>query len=83
MRLPGSLAGLLWVLGNLGGELSVLHGGNTVEVPTMTSLQLVVSGAWGIGFYGELKGRCEVAVWVGFALWTVAMVVLLGLERSK
>lgn len=83
MRLPGSLAGLLWVLGNLGGELSVQHGGNSVEVPTMTSLQLVVSGAWGIAYYGELKGRCEVAVWVGFALWTVLMVVLLAMERSK
>lgn len=85
MRVPGSAAGLLWVVGNLGGELSVLnkHGGNAIEVPTMTAIQLIVSGAWGIIWYREVRGWSEIAVWVLAALWTLAMVLLLGMERSK
>ena len=80
--LPGSIAGLLWVIGNLGGELSVLIGGNAVEVPAMTAIQLITSGAWGIVYYKEVQGRCEIAIWVLAALWTLAMVLLLGMERS-
>lgn len=83
LRVPGSLAGILWVIGNLGGELSVLHGGNSVEVPTMVSIQLIVSGAWGIVYYGEVKGRAEVGIWVAAAVWTLAMVLLLGMEKAK
>jgi hypothetical protein len=82
MAVPGSMAGLLWVAGNLGGELAVLKGGNAIEVPTMTAIQLIVSGAWGIVWYREVSGRCEVAIWVLAALWTLAMILLLGMERA-
>ena len=49
----------------------------------MTSLCLITSGAWGIVWYGEVRGRWELAVWITAALWTLAMVLLLGMEKAK
>ena len=70
------------VVANLCGELSTLKGGNMVEGPTMTSIQLVISGAWGILWYKEVECRVEIATWVVAACWTVAMVLLLGMEKK-
>lgn len=42
----------------------------------------VTSGAWGILWYREVEGRAEVAVWILAAAWTLAMVLLLGMEKK-
>ena len=46
----------------------------------MQSIQLITSGAWGILWYRELRGR-QAYVWCIAALWTLGSIVLLGQEK--
>ena len=47
----------------------------------MQATQLVTSGLWGLLYYREIRGRA-LWIWVGFALWTIVAVVLLGMEKG-
>jgi len=81
LRGPGSLAGLLWVLGNLFQTAAVVRGGNAVMVASNQVIALITSGAWGLLYYHEVHEPRRVCLWVAAALWTTGAVVLLTQEK--
>jgi hypothetical protein len=46
------------------------------------SAQIIASGLFGIFFYKEGGGQGSKLVWFVSALWTLAAMVLLGLEKA-
>jgi len=81
MKGPGSMAGLCWCVANFFNTVAVQKGGNAIIMAQTTSVQLVTSGLWGIFYYKEMKGWHAV-VWGCFAIWTLASMLLLGLEKA-
>ena len=81
--LPGSAAGLLWVLGNFLITAAVARGGNSIVVAQAVSAQLVTSGAWGIFWYKEIASWRTIFVWMLWAALTLTMMVLLGEEKVQ
>jgi hypothetical protein len=77
--LPGVGAGLFWCGGNLLSTLAVERGGNAVTVATYQAANLITSGAWGLLWYREFRGRAA-AGWAVAAAFTLVMVLLLALE---
>ena len=62
---------------------AVLHGDNAIIQPQMTALCLLVSSTWGVLWYREVRGWRELTVFVAAAVWTLAMVLLLAMEKGK
>jgi hypothetical protein len=82
MAVPGAGAGIFWSIANLFGTLAVLRGGNAVVIAQINAFSLIVSGLWGLLWYREIRGR-PAAYWVVAACFTLAMTMLLGLEKGK
>ena len=82
MRAPGSIAGLCWAVANFFGTAAASRSGNAIVMAQMLVIQLVTSGLWGILYYRELRGRA-VWVWGACAVWTIAAMVLLGMEKGS
>jgi glucose uptake protein GlcU len=78
---PGTLAGLAWCAGNFFNTQAVSRGGNALVMAQINGVQLCVSGAWGVCWYGELRGAAAVR-WAGFAALTLVAVGLLGAEKG-
>lgn len=73
--LPGALSGLLWNLGNLGATLSTLPPLQAVGYP-ITQSALLVGCAWGVYYFGEIRGEENVRIfWAGAAVTMVGLVV--------
>lgn len=83
LRLPGSVAGWLWVLGNLFQIAVVVRGGNAVMLPANQAIQLVTSGAFGLLYYREVPDSRRAALWTFAALWTLAAIILLSNEKAS
>lgn len=79
---PGSMAGILWVLGNFFQTAAVVRGGNAVMLPANQGIQLVTSGAFGLFYYWEVPERRRMVLWILAALWTLAAIILLSKEKS-
>lgn len=79
--LPGSGAGVLYCWSMLLTTISVQRGGNAITLAQRNATSLVVSGAWGLFYYREIRGRAALA-WAAAAALTVASVTMLGLEKG-
>eukprot|EP01052_Picozoa_sp_SAG31_P005433 SAG31_NODE_239_length_19453_cov_5.539888_5_plen_418_part_00 len=79
--LPGSIAGVCWVVGNFFNVAAVLRGGNALVMAQVVSMQLITSGVWGVLWYREVRGKFAVQ-WSGFAALTLLAIVLLGHEKE-
>lgn len=81
LKIPGSIAGICWVLGNLFQTAAVVRGGNSVMVPANQGIQLVTSGAFGLFYYWEVPDRKQMFSWICAALWTLGFIILLSREK--
>eukprot|EP00929_Paragymnodinium_shiwhaense_P062019 TRINITY_DN30969_c0_g1_i1.p1 TRINITY_DN30969_c0_g1~~TRINITY_DN30969_c0_g1_i1.p1 ORF type:complete len:384 (-),score=49.79 TRINITY_DN30969_c0_g1_i1:113-1204(-) len=82
MKVPGSIAGCFWFLGNLFQVAASLRGGAAVMMPANYGIQLVCSGAWGIIYYREVKEPLRIFLWAGAAAWTLTSIILLSREKA-
>ena len=80
--LPASAAGLLYCASLVLTTVAVQLGGNAVIMAQRNATSLVVSGAWGVLWYKEMRGRA-LAAWCAAALLTVCSVVALGFEKGE
>ena len=56
-------------------------GGTGLVMAQKSALALITSGAWGVFWYREIRGRAAVA-WCCAAALTMTSVVLLGFEKG-
>jgi len=77
---PGVIAGTTWSIGNIGNTLSVTYLGESVGM-TVVQCQLVVSGLWGIVWFGEIEGVRLITGWMCSALLTLIGMSLIGREH--
>eukprot|EP00543_Licmophora_paradoxa_P002349 CAMPEP_0202449906 /NCGR_PEP_ID=MMETSP1360-20130828/8575_1 /ASSEMBLY_ACC=CAM_ASM_000848 /TAXON_ID=515479 /ORGANISM="Licmophora paradoxa, Strain CCMP2313" /LENGTH=239 /DNA_ID=CAMNT_0049067981 /DNA_START=593 /DNA_END=1309 /DNA_ORIENTATION=+ len=60
--MPGFLAGGLYSMGNFGSILAVTYLGQGVGF-SLCQVQILVSGLWGIIYFGEIRGRETIMKW--------------------
>ena len=82
MWLPGSIAGLLWSLGNLSSILSVEYLGEGVGY-SIVQAQMIVAGLWGVLWYKEVGGWQQICAWLTFAVVTLCGILLLSYEHQR
>lgn len=80
--IQGSIAGFLWSIGNIGQILSVSFLGESIGMSIVQS-QMIVSGAWGILWFGEMKGMKPIFGWAMSALLVLVSIFLLSHEHKK
>lgn len=80
LLLPGVISGTTWSVGNLGNTLSVFYLGESVGM-SVVQCQMIVSGLWGILWFGEIKGLKSIFGWMCSALVTLGSIMLLGREH--
>ena len=75
----GMMAGFLWGIGNIGSIITVQILGEAVGFSIIQS-NLIISGAWGIFYYGEVRGtqRCY---WLASAMISTAGMIGLVLFK--
>ena len=83
MHFAGVGAGSCWALANFLQLAAVVAGGNAIIMAQTLSAQIIASGLFAIFFYKEGGGKGAKTVWFAAALWTLAAMVLLGLEKGK
>lgn len=83
LKIMGVAAGTFWVLGNFLNTTAVEMGGNAVVMAQSLSSSIITSGLLGIFYYGEGGSKPAMIVWALAAAWTLASMILLGLEKSK
>ena len=77
MVLPGGTSGFLWSVGNMASIISVTHLGEGVGY-SMTQSAMLVSGLWGIFYFGEISSGPAIRGWLASACFTVAGILLLS-----
>lgn len=80
MLLPGFLTGLLWAVANFCSLYAVSKLGQAIGYSLVQS-SVVVSGLWGIAFFGEMRGS-PVFGWTLSCALCLSGTVLLGLQKS-
>ncbi|KAG7368649.1 drug/metabolite transporter superfamily protein [Nitzschia inconspicua] len=80
MWLAGGLCGLLWSIGNFFSILSVKYLGEGVGY-SVVQLNLLVSGVWGIAYFGEVQGKETIIKWFISAVVAVTGILLLSYEH--
>lgn len=77
MWLPGTTAGTLWSIGNVGSIVACQRLGQAVGY-SASQAALLVSGMWGIFFYKEVTNSSIIVKWFLSAMVTVVGIFLLG-----
>jgi len=80
MALPGLLSGILWSAGNLCSLYAVEVMGQGLPC-ALIQASVVVSGLWGILYFGELQGR-PVIVWSRWVIVCLSGVLVLAAEKK-
>jgi len=80
--LQGSVAGLLWSIGNVSSIMSVKYLGEGVGY-SLVQAQMLVAGLWGVIWYREVQGWYAVTGWFLCALTTLCGILLLSHEHLK
>lgn len=78
----GCTCGLLWSVGNFFSILAVENLGEGVGYST-TQASMLVSGLWGIFYYGEIEGANAILKWFAAASVTVLGILLLSYEHHE
>ena len=76
----GTIAGLLWSVGNIGQILSVSLLGESIGMSIVQS-QMIVSGIWGILWFGDMKGTKPILGWATSALLATMTRVLVASKQ--
>jgi len=82
LKFAGIAAGSFWALGNFMNTNAVQLGGNAVVMPITLSSSIITSGLVGIFFYGEGGSTASKLIWMFSALFTLAAMIFLDLEKS-
>lgn len=80
LLVPGVISGTTWSIGNIGNILSVTYLGESVGM-SVVQCQMIVSGLWGILWFGEIKGLRSIAGWMSSAFLTIMSIWVLGKEH--
>ena len=78
----GCTCGLLWSIGNFFSILAVENLGEGVGYST-TQASMLVSGVWGIFYFGEIEGTSAILKWNAAATVTVVGILLLSYEHHE
>ncbi len=81
LGLPGVLAGMFYSIGNFCSILAVTYLGQGVGF-SFCQGQLLISGLWGVFFFGEIKGRDTIAKWFASAGVTVLGIIWLSYQHE-
>lgn len=82
MWLPGTLSGLLYSLGNFCSIVTVVFLGQGVGY-SFVQTSMLVSGLWGIFYFGEVQGSERITKWLISSAITVCGILLLSYEHSS
>jgi glucose uptake protein GlcU len=77
---PGIAAGTLLAIAMFGSILSVTYLGQGVG-NSIVQAKIVISGLWGILWFGEISGRRRIVLWFGAASLTIGGILGLSYER--
>ena len=80
--LPGSCTGITWSLGYVSSVLTVSLGATGIVQAQLAALTTIISGAWALFYYREIRG-CRAVAWVAAAAFTTMLCGLLGLESAR
>lgn len=78
---PGSLAGLLYSLGNFCEIITVTALGQGVGF-SFCQTSMLISGLWGIFYFGEVKGSERIFKWLMSSLVTLIGILSLSYEHE-
>lgn len=78
---PGLIAGVLYSLGNFGSIMAVTYLGQGVGYSFCQS-SILVSGLWGIFYFGEVTGREAISKWFLSACVTIVGILWLSYEHQ-
>ena len=81
LGIPGFMAGILYSTGNFGSILAVTYLGQAVGY-SFCQGQLLVSGLWGVCYFGEIQGRGTIAKWFASAVLTVVGIIWLSCQHD-
>jgi len=76
----GGLCGIFWSIGNLGSIVAVDILGEGVGYSSCQAA-LLVSGLWGIFWFGEIRGWITILSWIASACLTIAGLLMLSYEH--
>ena len=76
----GCLCGIFWSIGNLGSIVAVDILGEGVGYSSCQA-GLLVSGLWGIFWFGEIRGWITILSWIASACLTIAGLLILSYEH--
>jgi hypothetical protein len=79
---PGLLAGCLYSLGNLTSIIAVTYLGQGVGY-SFCQTSILVSGLWGIFYFGEVNGREAIFKWFLSACVTIVGILLLSYQHQS
>jgi hypothetical protein len=82
LGIPGFLAGILYSIGNFCSILAVTYLGQGVGY-SFCQGQLLISGLWGVFFFGEIQGRETIAKWFASAGVTVVGIIWLSYQHES
>lgn len=78
---PGLLAGCLYSLGNFSSIIAVTYLGQGVGY-SFCQTSILVSGLWGIFYFGEVTGREVISKWFLSACVTIVGILLLSYQHQ-
>ena len=81
LGIPGFMAGILYSAGNFGSILAVTYLGQAVGY-SFCQGQLLISGLWGVCYFGEIQGRGTIAKWFASAVVTVTGIIWLSFQHD-
>ena len=81
MGLQGTLSGLLYSIGNFSSIIATHHLGQSVGY-SLTQSSMLVSGVWGIFYFGEVQGSATISKWLVSATVTVGGILWLSYEHE-
>lgn len=79
---PGFLSGLLYSLGNFCSIITVAFLGQGVGY-SFIQTSMLISGLWGIFYFGEVKGSKKIGKWLISSSITVTGILLLSYEHTS
>lgn len=78
---PGAMAGIFYSIGNFCSILAVTYLGQGVGF-SFCQGQLLISGLWGVFYFGEIKGQETISKWFASASVTIIGIIWLSYQHE-